>query len=136
MAQPVDLLVDGGVLLDIGIGNGDIGLGLVEIVVRDEVVHRRVREELLELLGELGGERFIVRDDESRFPYLSDRIGHGKGLPRAGDPEERLEAFVLPEPVGEALDSLGLVPCWRPCRREFEWVCHRNCSSLGPHAIG
>ena len=38
VAQPVDLLVDAGVLLDVGVGAGDVGLGLVVVVVGDEVL--------------------------------------------------------------------------------------------------
>ncbi len=49
MAELVYLIVDGGVFLDIGIGLGHIGLGLVVVVVAHEVFHRVVRKESLEL---------------------------------------------------------------------------------------
>src|SRR5690606_4750656 len=35
-AEPVDLLVDGEVLLDVRVRGDDVGLGLVVVVVRDE----------------------------------------------------------------------------------------------------
>src|SRR5256885_15479544 len=61
MAHLVDLFVPGAVLLDVHVASGDIGLGLVVVVVRDEVLDGVLREELLELAIELGGERLVVR---------------------------------------------------------------------------
>jgi hypothetical protein len=54
MPHAVDLLVDGGVLFDIGVGARDIGLGLVIVVIGDEIFDRVLREETLELTIELG----------------------------------------------------------------------------------
>jgi len=39
-----------GLLLDVGVGGRDVRLGLVVVVVGDEVLDRVVREEALELL--------------------------------------------------------------------------------------
>ena len=36
-AHPIDLVVDGQVLFDVGIGAGDIGFGLVVIVIGDKI---------------------------------------------------------------------------------------------------
>jgi hypothetical protein len=49
VAHPVDLLVDLGFLLDEGVGARDVGLGLVVVVVGDEILHRVLGEEALEL---------------------------------------------------------------------------------------
>ena len=46
-AELVELLVDGGLLLDEEVAGGDVGLGLVVVVVGDEVLDRVVGEELL-----------------------------------------------------------------------------------------
>ena len=48
--QAVYLFVDGKVFLDIGIGRGDIGLGLVVVVVGDEILDGILGEEPLELV--------------------------------------------------------------------------------------
>ena len=64
MPQTVYVLVDLGVLLDKGVRARDVGLGLVVVVVADEVLDGVVGEELGELAGELRGERLVVRDDE------------------------------------------------------------------------
>ena len=42
VAQPVDILVDVGVLLDINVLAGDISFGLVIVVIRNKVFHRVV----------------------------------------------------------------------------------------------
>jgi hypothetical protein len=59
VAHPVDRLVGARLLLDVGVGAGDVGLGLVIIVVADEIFDRVVREEALELAVELGGEDLV-----------------------------------------------------------------------------
>ena len=45
VAHAVDLLVDRGFLLDVGVGARDVGLGLVVVVVGDEILDRVVGEE-------------------------------------------------------------------------------------------
>ncbi len=49
VTQPVDLVVDRRVLLDVGVGRGEVRLGLVVVVVGDEVLDPVLREELSEL---------------------------------------------------------------------------------------
>jgi hypothetical protein len=60
VAHAVDLVVDDGVLLDVGVARGDVRLGLVVVVVADEVLDGVVGEELLELAVELRRERLVV----------------------------------------------------------------------------
>ena len=50
MAQLVDFVVDARVLLDEGVGRGNVGFGLIVVVVRDEVADRVFGEEALELV--------------------------------------------------------------------------------------
>src|SRR3954465_7580415 len=106
MPEPVDLLVDRAVLLDVEILARDVRLGLVVVVVRDEVLDRVLREELAELVAELGGERLVVGDHERRALDLLDREGHRGGLAAAGDAEERLEAVAAREAASEPPQSL------------------------------
>jgi hypothetical protein len=63
-AELVELVVDGGFFFDVEVAGGDVGLGLVVVVVGDEVLDCVVGEELLELVIELRGERLVVREDE------------------------------------------------------------------------
>ena len=85
MAQLLDLLVDRSVLLDEGVGRGDVGLGLVVIVVGNEVHHRVVREKLLELACELRGKRLVGGEDKRGHLDRFDGFRHGERLARARD---------------------------------------------------
>jgi hypothetical protein len=100
MAQPVDLVVDRGVLIDIGIGLFDVGFGLVVIVIGDEVLDGIVGEQLLELLVELGGKRLIMRDDEGGLLDRLDGPAHRVGLARSRHPQEGLFVHARFEPGG------------------------------------
>ena len=51
VAQPIYILIDLGVLLDEGVRARDVRLGLVVVVVADEVLDGVVGEELGELAG-------------------------------------------------------------------------------------
>ena len=95
VAQAVDLLVDRGVLLDVEVLRRDVRLGLVVVVVGDEVLDRVLREELAELVAELRGQRLVVGDHERRALDLLDRERHRGRLARAGDAEQRLEAVAV-----------------------------------------
>ena len=89
-AELVQLLVDGGLFFDIEIAGGDVGFGLVVVVVGDEVLDGVVGEELLELVVELGGQGLVVGEDEGRAVELLDDLGHGEGFAGAGDAEQDL----------------------------------------------
>jgi len=88
--EALDLLVARRVLLDVGVARGNVGLGLVEVVVADEVLDRILREEALELRVELGRQCLVVADDEHRPLAPRDDVRHGEGLARTGNPDERL----------------------------------------------
>ena len=92
VAQPVDLLVAGRVLLDVRIGPGEVGLRLEVVVVADEVLDRVLREELLELLVELRGERLVVRHDQRRLLDGLDDLRGRERLAGAGRAEQHLVA--------------------------------------------
>ena len=94
VAHAVDLLVDVGFLLDIGVGARDVGLRLIIVVVGDEILDRVVGEEALELAVELRGQRLVRREDERRALRRLDHLGHGEGLARAGDAEQHLVALM------------------------------------------
>ncbi len=109
MAHAVDLLVDGGFLLDVGVGARDVGLRLVVVVIGDEIFHRVVGEERLELAVELRGQRLVGRQDEGGALRRLDHLGHGEGLAGAGDAEQHLRAVVALHAFHQLLDGLRLV---------------------------
>ena len=107
--QPVDLLVDRRVLLDVQVPRRDVGLGLVVVVVGDEVLDRVRREVRPELVAELRGERLVVRHDQRRPLDRLDRRGHRHRLAGAGGAEQRQAAVPALDPVRQGFDRLRLV---------------------------
>ena len=109
-AHPVDLLVDVRVLLYVEVLGGDIGLGLVIVVIGDEVLDRVVGEEGLELAVELGREGLVVRDHEGGTLDGLDDLGHRVGLARAGDAFQGLPFQALLD----ALARSSIAWAWSP----------------------
>jgi hypothetical protein len=105
----LDVLVDRGVLLDVGVARGHIGLGLVVVVVRDEVLDRVVREELAQLAVELGGQRLVVGEDQRRPLHLGDDIRDGEGLAAARHPEQGLVRQARTQAIDQGRDRGRLV---------------------------
>ena len=109
MAEPIDLVVDRRVLLDVGVSRRHVRLGLVVVVVGDEVLDPVLREQLAELAGELRRERLVGRQHDRRPLHLLDDRRDREALARAGDAEQGLEAVAALDPRGERGDRLGLV---------------------------
>ena len=109
VAQAVDLVVDRGVLLDVEVLRRDVGLGLVVVVVADEVLDLVLGEELAELVAELRGERLVVGDHQRRALDPLDHPGHRERLPGPGRAEQGDELLAGVEPLGDRLDRLRLV---------------------------
>src|SRR5574344_1718924 len=84
--QPValDLLVDRRILLDVGVRLRNVSLGLVVVVVRDEVLDRVFRKQLLQLGEELRRKRLVVGQDEGRTVPPGDQVRHREWLARTG----------------------------------------------------
>ncbi len=110
-AEPkaLDVLVDRGVLLDVHVGGRDVGLGLVVVVVADEVLDRVPGQELAQLAVELGRQSLVVGQDQRRLAVVGDGVSQGHGLARPGDTEERLISVSPAKPGGQLGDGLGLV---------------------------
>ena len=109
MAQLVNLLVYISVLLDIGIGMGEISLRLVIVIIADKVFYRTIRKELLELGAELSCQCLVVTDDQGRPAYPLNNVSHGEGLPAAGNPQQRLVLKTPIQPRHQLVYSLWLV---------------------------
>ena len=59
-AEFIDLVVDGKVLFNIGIRNGDVGFRLIVIVIGNEILYGIVREKRFEFSVQLRGQGFVV----------------------------------------------------------------------------
>ena len=75
---------------------------------------------MFELVVELGGEGFVVREDEGGALQLLDDLGHGEGFAGAGDAEEDLVFFAGVDAGDEFGDGSGLVALGLVGGRELE----------------
>ncbi len=107
--EALDLVVDRRVLLDVGVGLRDVGLRLVVVVVRHEVLDRVVRQKLSELIGQLGGEGLVRRHDEGRSLQPLHEPRCGGRLARASRAEEHDVGLTRPDPLLELVDRVWLV---------------------------
>src|SRR5262249_36773784 len=64
-----------------------------------------LREELLELVVELRGERLIVRHDQRRAVQALDHLGHGVSLAGAGDSEQDLVLLAVAQSADELVNG-------------------------------
>jgi len=120
VAQPVYLIVDGRVLLDIGVGGGNVRLRLVVVIIADKVLDSVVREKRLELGGQLGGQRLVVGDDQRRPLQALDDVRHRERLAGACDTEQGLGRVAGQNAGDKLVDRLGLVAAGRHVGCDFE----------------
>ena len=80
MPHFIDGIVDGGILGNVGVGGGQIGLGLVVVVIADKIFNRIVGKEIFKFSVELRGQRFIGCNDQGWLLYPLNYVSHGKGL--------------------------------------------------------
>src|SRR5947207_10969807 len=119
-AQSLDLLVNRGILLDVGVGPRNVRFRLVIIEVADEIFDRVLWEELLELGVELRCESFVVRNDERRPVELPDYVCDVESFPRTGHAEQRLMAISSFDRSDQLGDRLPLVATRFVVRFEVE----------------
>ena len=118
--QFFDLLVDREILLDVGVRRGQIGLRLIVVVVRYEVLDGVVREEIFELAIELSSKRFVVAQHECRTVQLSNDISDRKGLTRSRNAQQRVVGRMRADRAHQFGNCFGLVARWLIIRYEFE----------------
>ena len=107
--QALDLGVDGRILLDEGVRLRHVGLGLVVVVVRDEILDRVVRQQLAELVGQLSGQGLVVRQHESRALHLFDEPGCRRRLAGSGGTEQHHVGLARVDATRQLGDGLRLV---------------------------
>ncbi len=123
VAQPLDLVVDRGVLLDEGVRLRHIGLGLVVVVVGDEVLDRVVGHQLAELVRQLRRERLVVREYEGRALHLLDEPGGGRRLAGTRGAEQDDVGLTGVDALSELLIACG----WSPLG-EYSLITSKGCT--------
>ncbi len=117
----LDVRVDRRILLDVGVRGGHVGFRLVVVVIGDEVLHRVVGEEFLELAVELRGQGLVRRQHQGRPLHRLDHVGDGEGLAGAGDSQEGLMGEPGFQAVHQRGDRGGLVAGGLVARHDFEF---------------
>ena len=130
-AHLLDVGVDRRVLLYISVGGWDVGLGLVVIVIGDEVLDGVVGEKLPEFAVQLGRQGLVMGQHQGRALDLLDDVGHGEGLARARDPQQRLERQAALEALHETRDRLRLIAGGGVVGHQFEARAHVHSSRIG-----
>ncbi len=108
-AHLLDLLVDAGILLDKHVARRHVGLGLVIVVIGDEIFDRVLGQEIAQLGIQLRRQRLVRRHHDRRTAELRDHVGHREGLARAGHAEQRLERQAVADALDQLRDGRGLV---------------------------
>ncbi len=80
MSQFFYLFINLGILFNIGIGMGNVGLRLVIVIIAYKVFHRIFREKLFKFTAQLSRQSLIVGNNQSRSINLGNNIGHGIGF--------------------------------------------------------
>ena len=101
--------------------DGHVRLGLVVVVVGDEVLDPVLGEELPELGGELRGEALVRRQDQRGPLHLGDEARDGEGLAGPGDAQERLVPVPRLDARGQLRDRLRLVARRLEVRHQLEF---------------
>ena len=130
MPQLFYLVVDGAVLLDVGIGGGNVSLRLVVVVIADKVLHGVLREKLLELAAKLRRQRFVVRQHQRGAVQPLDNVRHGKGLAAAGHALQGLHTVAGFYAFYQRVYCLRLVAGGLKRRYQFKTVCRHMPSLL------
>ena len=107
--QLVQFIVDGGFFFDVEIGGGNVGFGLVIVVVGNEIFHRVMGEEALEFVIELRRQRLVVRHHDGGPVGLLDHLGHGVGLARSRHAQQNLVLLAIEHTPNQGLEGSGLV---------------------------
>src|ERR1051326_7092717 len=108
-AEFFDLVIDAEVFFDVCVGGGNVGFGLVIIIIRNKILHGIFREKLFELPEELRGQCFVVRKDERGFLYFFDHVRDREGLSRARNTQQGLERDAFFYAFRQLPDGFGLI---------------------------
>ena len=111
MPQLIYFSVYAGVLFDIHILAGDVGLGLIIIVIGDKIFHGVFGEEFPEFTAKLCRQRLVMSKNEGRTVKIRYDICHSKGFTRACYAEQRLALHTRFHACRQHFYCLGLVAC-------------------------
>jgi hypothetical protein len=102
----------------------NISFRLVVVIVGNEILHRIVREELLELAVQLSRQRLVrCHHDGGTLLALQD-VGNREGLAGTGNSQQSLVCQAIIDTGYQFFDRFGLVPCGLVIRLQVEYGRH------------
>ncbi len=110
MSHLVYMVIDVGIFLDIGICLWDVGLGLVVVIVTDEVFDGVMGEKVFQFAKQLCSQGLVGGNDQGGFLSTCYDVSHGEGLARPGDTEQDLVSQSFFDALRKGLDGMGLIP--------------------------
>ena len=111
MPQTLHILVDGGVLFDVGVRLRNVGFRLVVVVVAHEVLDCVIRKQLFKFVGQLGRECFVRRQHEGRSLHLFNEPRSGCRFTSTCGAQEHDVALPTVDAFGQLFDRCRLVTC-------------------------
>ena len=111
MAHSVNLFVDLAFFLNERVRARDIGLGLVVIVIADEILDRIIGEKVFELPIKLSCQGLVMGKYDCGALCFFNHLGHGEGLARASCPQQNLVAIPICYGGCKLSNRAGLVAC-------------------------
>ena len=109
MPQSLDLVIDRRVLLDERVRLGNVGLGLVVVVVGHEVFDGVARQQFAEFCCQLRGERLIRLEHQRGTLQLFDEPRGGRALARAGRTHEDHVLLAVTDACRQLTDCFRLI---------------------------
>ena len=93
MPKPVNFVVDRRILFDKCVAGGNVRLGLVVVVIADEILDSVLWKKFFHLLCQLGGEALIWSKYQRWTLYRFDSPSDGCGFTRTGDAQQGLKTI-------------------------------------------
>ncbi len=109
MSKLIDLVINGGILGNVGIGGGHISFRLIIIIIGDKIFHCVLRKKFFKLPIQLGRQGLVMGDHQGRLIQLLDHIGHGKGLTGPGNSKQGLTLIAFLKTSHQVCNSLRLI---------------------------
>src|SRR5208282_902427 len=125
--QLVEFVVDGRFFLNVKIRRRNVSLGLVVVVIRNKILDRIVRKEILELVIKLRRQGLVVRHHERRPIGRLNHLRHGESLARPGNSQQYLMLLAIKHTASERLNRRSLIALRLVTGYKFE--VHKEASS-------
>ena len=135
MSEPINLIINLRIFLNVRIATGDVGLRLIIIKIADKIMHLVVRKKLLKLRKQLRRQGLVMRQHQRRHIGSSNDIRHSKCLTRTRHAQQRLLAFASLQTIHQLSNRRWLVAGRLIVGDEIELAHASYCSIVDKHRL-